>query len=258
MASKRAVKRLQGRRSRQSLPRVSTPPEKLKFILSGIENLPPVSADLDLPKISESLADLLSGRITVTDMMVANPELRELSPDVNLRDYLQAVVMLQWAKQLRMIAKGRRKGFIEVMYKCVDGEFQITRDPFIDALNSCGKKHDLRHLRECAVETCRKVFWAKKLTADQLTDPKAEVGCSEKCKNILRVRRWRRSQPEATANTKPRLPSIDAIEAVKRVIKNWRPQFIRTAENVKVIAEDQEISVDLCNAIIDHLEKSKD
>ncbi len=254
MLSKSKRKRLQAKKRLETLPRVSRPPEVLEMILTAVTRLLVEHPDVDLenlPKFSESLENVKRGKVTLADVLDANPALAGLGTDLD--DYLRAALLLQWAKQLRTIARGKRRGFIEVAYAIDDkGEFDLKRDPLLQALNACGKDHDLRHLRECAVETCKAIFWAMKLPSAQLVDPKAEVGCSPRCKNILRVRNHRSKSDNEQSERQVRLPSADVIASIHRALKLW-PEFSGSKEEISQLAEDQEITPELCKAVVSHL-----
>jgi hypothetical protein len=242
MKSKNITKRLQARMQLQSLqPRISRPPDGLEMILSSVEE---VAVEFEVPSYRELLRN---GRRLYVDLLTRSPELANMDPPVTYADYRRSVVLAQWSKSLRQIAQGSRQSLIEVVYTIDhNGEFQISRhDALIKALNACGKKHDLRHLRECAVENCKKLFWAKKLPKDQLDNPQARVGCCDKCKNILRVRKKRAAdklRPKPARAKKPSAQSKrELIIAVGHAVKDFCrerdiPDFPRSPENVKLIA----------------------
>src|SRR4030095_14330151 len=244
---------LQGKSAQKACPRISRPPEKLAWVLEAVNQIPS-GLDFDhLPPIGE----IEAARTTISKAVGwhENPWLEKsftiegreviastLDPTIsktaewilvggNAFDRYQLAL---WSKNLRQIAQGFHRGRIEVLYHVTnEGEFRVDRDPLIEGLNACGKKQ-LLHLRLCAL--CGQLFWAKKLTREQLHDPHSEVGCDD-CKNKLRLRRTR-SKPGY--QRPPRSPAH--VQEVKQGINQWcedhhRKQFKRSTESIQWVAE---------------------
>jgi hypothetical protein len=243
-------KRIQKKRALQALqalraPRISRPPTKLAYVLKQIDAYPESNpAD---PTVS---LDWLERNLTLRSVLPEHAQ-RQAS-----REKLEMQVVERWRQTLRKIACGERRGSIEALYEVDgEGEFHLQRDPLIDGLNACGKGHDLRHLRECSVETCRRIFWAKRLTPQQLGDPAAEAGCRPKCQGLLRSRRQRSKPSTEEPQTRP---SKESIISIQRAVDGWPllhsgERFKPTDSTIQELAEQQEIAPARCIAILEHL-----
>lgn len=269
MVVKAKLKRLSKKSGLQPLHfRVSRPPEKLAQVLEAVAQIPSELEFDSLPPLGE-----IDARRTTISKAVGWPETpwlektfivegREVRAStlnvpeaafwiMGSGDPFGRYQLALWSKNLRQIAQGNWHGRIEVIYEVTDnGEWHLTRDALIDGLNACGKKHDLRHLRECAVESCKRLFWAKRLSEQDLSNPHAQVGHDERCKNILRVRKSRGKIPSA------RILRIvkDELAVLTRYSK--RADYRHTDEDLSGIAENYDISIEEVKSAVAYLEEN--
>jgi hypothetical protein len=266
MKAKSAKTRLSAKRRLQSLPRISRPPKRLEEVLAIVESVPRI--DFELPPFSELEKGMsITKALNWPDRPFEKPEeISDIALWILMRgvgDPLRSYQAALWYKNLRAIARGARHGSIEAMYwislRDDHLSFQLDRDPLIEGLNACGKKHDLRHLRECAI--CQRIFWAKRLAKDQLNDPQAKVGCQDRCKNILRVRKSRAAKSlGVVAKKHSRPPNKEILASVERNVQNWRTLYgrpFRHTKDIAELAEAQDISLKECRKVLEYLETKR-
>ena len=248
--------------------RVSRPPKALARVLEAIDQIPP---DLEIDNLPP-LGEIDARRTTISKAVgwpenpwiektaiVEGREVRASTLNVPERAFwimgsgnpFGRYQLALRSKNLRQIARGDWLGRIEVIYEVTDnGEWQLTRDELIDGLNACGKKHDLRHLRVCAVESCKRLFWAKRLSEQDLRNPHAKVGHDERCKNILRVRKSRGKIPKARI--------VRIVENELAVLSKYsgKPDYQHTDEDLSGIAENFDISVEDVKSVVAYLKEN--
>jgi len=245
MKAKTTEQRLSASEHLQSLPRISRPPKKLALVL----NLVNLRKPKVIPALTASL-DQLEKRLRLVDLLPTG-----VVAENQVREWCDMVISM-WRENLTKIARGEHQGSMEILYRIdsTTGEFRLDRDPLIEGLNACGK-NQLLHLRVCAV--CGRLFWAKKLQRSQLNDPQAKVGCSDRCKNILRVRKSRFVTPRPK---KAKQPGKEIIECVRRSVRGWQKLYKREFDpkrDIRDLAEGEGITVKQAECVLDYLAKEK-
>lgn len=98
-------------------------------------------------------------------------------------------------------------------------------------------------------------LWNRLNLAIRLIDPLAKVGCEDRGKNLLRVRRSRGKPKEEPSPQERPFPEklIDAVRQTvqrKRVFLPGRSFFTNTPDNIEILADLHEISLLECAAIL--------
>jgi hypothetical protein len=148
-----------------------------------------------LDAVHSGWSELGSGKIKLAEYLKRFPdEVSEwifdssASPhDANPLDRTQLMFNM-WRDTLQQLARGEEDIRVSVRVKRDrQGQLSRTGEPLNQII--LFSDWDVRYLRECAI--CGRIFWAKRLTNEQLNNSRAPIGCEAECQNNLRVQRAR-------------------------------------------------------------------
>jgi hypothetical protein len=116
--------------------------------------------------------------------------------------FYRYVSVISWRETLRSMALRYENGFTATVRMQIDPDtgraktdIQALHDPLARTIWST--EFDSRYVRQCAINSCRRLFWATRLTDVQLKDPRAELGHDQRHANTLSARRSRKEKQAA-------------------------------------------------------------